>query len=243
MPIMGVLFDIDDTLVDHSASEAVGLLAHLESEGLLDQFPDHATALSVWRDIMDRHYARFLEGEVTYTGQQLARTREFLAHTINSTHADLSDAEATAWFAGYKAHRHAVRSAFPDAEPVLRKLVPDYRLGVVSNSSVKRQRHKLDLFGLLPYFGDTLVCSNEHGVAKPAASIFLAGCALLGLHPNEVAYVGDKYDIDAVGAHEAGLHAYWLDRANTGVSTAIDPGIHVIGSLDELPAALTSPPR
>lgn len=55
-----------------------------------------------------------------------------------------------------------------------------------------------------------------------------------------VAYVGDKYALDAVGAHEAGLHAYWLDRAHTSRNTAISNGIRVIHSLDELPAALTS---
>ncbi|MFI5673534.1 hypothetical protein [Streptomyces cellulosae] len=41
------------------------------------------------------------------------------------------------------------------------------------------------------------------------------------------------------GAHEAGLHAYWLDRANTSADTAIGNGIRVIRSLVELPAALT----
>ena len=241
MPILGVLFDIDDTLVDHSTSEAAGLLAHLRTEGLTERFSDHATALALWRDIMERQYNRFLDGEVTYAEQQLERTREFLAHTMKSTPAAISDQEATAWFARYQTHRHAAQSAFPDAEQVLRKLAADYRLGVVSNSSTSRQRHKLDVFELLSYFGDRLICSNEHGAAKPTPSIFLAGCAMLGLTPAEVVYVGDKYEIDAVGAHDAGLHAFWLDRANNRTSTVIVTGIHVIGSLDELPDALTGP--
>lgn len=83
------------------------------------------------------------------------------------------------------------------------------------------------------------MCSDQHGAAKPASSIFVAGCASLGLKPHEVAYVGDKYALDAVGAHEAGLRAYWLDRANTGAGTTVGNGIRVIHSLDQLPAALT----
>ncbi|TLS47676.1 HAD family hydrolase [Streptomyces montanus] len=240
MPIQGVLFDVDDTLFDYSASEEAGVLAHLQTEGLLEQFPDPATAVALWRNIMERQYARFLKGEVTFTEQQRERTREFLSHIGQITHAGgLSDQEASAWFAGYRAHRDAAWAAFPDSEPVLRKLVSDYRLGIVSNSSADHQRHKLDAIGLLPYFGDALVCSDQHGEAKPAPSIFLAGCASIGLQPHEVAYVGDKYTLDAVGAHEAGLHAYWLDRANTGAGTAISDGIRVIHSLDELPASLT----
>jgi putative hydrolase of the HAD superfamily len=239
MPIQGVLFDVDDTLFDYSASEETGVLAHLQTEGLLDRFPDHATALALWRNIMERQYARFLSGELTFTGQQRERTREFLSHIGQTTHAALSDHEASAWFAGYQAHRNAAWAAFPDAEPVLRELAPDYRLGIVSNSSADHQRHKLDTIGLLPYFGDTFVCSDQHGAAKPTPSIFLAGCTSLGLPPHEVAYIGDKYTLDAVGAHEAGLHAYWLDRANTGCGGAIGDGIRVIHSLHDLPAALT----
>ncbi|MEV0349492.1 HAD family hydrolase [Nonomuraea sp. NPDC050680] len=239
MPIQGVLFDVDDTLFDYSTSEELGVLAHLQAEGLLEKFPDPTTALALWRNIMQRQYARFLNGELTFTEQQRERTREFLSRIGQVTYASLSDQEVSAWFAGYQAHRNAAWAAFPDAEPVLRKLAPDYRLGIVSNSSADHQRHKLDAIGLLPYFGDTLVCSDQHGVAKPASSIFVAGCTSLGLQSHEVAYVGDKYALDAVGAHEAGLHAYWLDRANTSDSTAISNGIRVIHSLDELPAALT----
>ncbi len=239
MPIRGVLFDVDDTLFDYSASEESGVLAHLQAEGLLDHFPDSATALALWRNIMERQYARFLKGELTFTGQQRERTREFLSHIGRTSHTDLSDHEASAWFAGYQTHRDAAWAAFPDAEPVLRKLAPDYRLGIVSNSSADHQRHKLDAIGLLPYFGGTLICSDQHGAAKPAPSIFLAGCSSLGLQPHEVAYIGDKYTLDAVGAHGAGLHAYWLDRANTSADTDIGNGIRVIRSLGELPAALT----
>lgn len=238
MPIQGVLFDVDDTLSDYSASEEAGVLAYLRAEGLLDRFPDPAKAFALWRGIMERHYTRFLDGELTFTEQQIARTREFLSRVGPATGSELSDREASAWFAGYQAHRDAAWAAFPDAEPVLRELALAYRLGIVSNSSAGHQRHKLDSIGLLRYFGDTLVCSDQHGAAKPAPSIFLAGCASLGLPPHEVAYVGDKYDLDAVGAHRAGLRAYWLDRADTGAGAAVGPGIRVIRSLDELPAAL-----
>jgi len=239
MPIQGVLFDVDDTLFDYSASEEAGVLAQLQAEGLFERIPDSTTAVALWRNIMERQYARFLNGELTFPEQRHERAREFLFHLGQTTRPGLSDQEASAWFAGYETHRRAAWAAFPDAEPVLRKLASDYRLGIVSNSSADHQRHKLDAIGLLPYFRDTLVCSAQHGAAKPASSIFLAGCTSLGLQPHEVAYIGDKYAVDAVGAREAGLHAYWLDRTNTSAGTAIGKGIQVIHSLDELPAALT----
>lgn len=233
MPIRGVLFDVDDTLFD-SGSEAGSVLAYLRPQGLADQVPDSAAALGLWREVRERHYARFLAGELTFAGQQRERARELL--TRLGAHVDLSDQEASAWFAGYQAHRHATRAAFPDAEPALQVLAPDFRLGVVSNSSADHQRRKLESIGLLPYFGDRIVCSDPHGAAKPAASIFRTGCAVLGLRPHEVAYIGDDYETDARGACRAGLHGFWLDRARGG--TATDPGVGVVHSLEGLRAAL-----
>ena len=232
-PIRGVLFDVDDTLVDYSASEAIGVVAHMRAEGLLDHFPTPAAALALWRTLMEAEYARFLAGELTFTGQQRERTRKFFDHIGQTAPADHE-----AWFGRYKVHRDAHRTAFPDAEPVLRALAPDYRLGIVSNSSVGHQRRKLESVGLLHHFGDAIVCSDPHGAAKPTASIFLAGCAAIGLEPSEVAYVGDKYPVDALGSHGAGLLAIWLDRADTSTGIGLEPGIRVIRTLEDLPAAL-----
>lgn len=231
-----MLFDVDDTIFDYSTSEEVGLIGHLTAEGLLESFPSHADAVVVWRQIMEEEYARCLAGELTFEEQQVIRTRRFLAHIGRLPVAGLSDEEATVWFERYVEFREAAWAAFPDADPVLRKLAPAFRLGVVSNSSLTHQQRKLRMVGLLDHFGEAIVCSVEHGVAKPDPAIFLAGCDLLGLVPHEVAYVGDKYDIDALGARAAGLRAYWLDRAVTG-TTPLD-GVIVIRSLDELPLDL-----
>lgn len=238
MPIRGVLFDVDDTLFDYSASEEAGVLTQLRAQGLLDRFPDPAAAITLWRAVMQTQYARFLNGELTFSEQRLERARDFLRHLGQDAPA-LSDHESAAWFASLAAHREAAWAAFPDAEPALCKLAPDYRLGIVSNSSVDHQRRKLDSIGLLTYFGDRLICSDQHGEPKPVSSIFLAGCASLGLRPHEVAYVGDNYTLDAEGAHNAGLRAYWLDRATTAPGCLTRPAIRVIHSLDELPTALT----
>ncbi|RBO91428.1 HAD family hydrolase [Nocardia puris] len=234
MAVRGVLFDVDDTLFAFSNSEESGLFAHLRAERLLDRFTDPAAALRIWRELTDTHFDRFVRGELTFTEQQRVRTRAFL----DGLGIALAEAEIAEWFRRYDTHRRAAWAAFPDTEPALRRLAPAYRLGVVSNSSAEAQRRKLGIVGLLPYFGDALVCSDQHGVAKPDAAIFRAGCDSLGLEPREVASVGDKYAVDAVGARDAGLVAYWLDRGNARGGNVIDEGIRVIGSLEELPDVL-----
>ncbi|GLX00591.1 HAD family hydrolase [Microtetraspora sp. NBRC 16547] len=245
MTILGVLFDVDDTLFDYSTSERVGILKHLAAEEMLELFPSPAEAVEVWREIMEEEYARFLAGELTFAGQQLARARRLLAHVGRLPADGMPDDTVTVWFSRYTEFRKTAWAAFPDAAPTLASLAVRYRLGVVSNSSLAHQREKLRVIGLLDHFGDAILCSDDHGAPKPDPGIFLAGCALLGLPPHQVAYVGDKYDVDALGARDAGLHAYWLDRAATGTADGAAPpdgadGVTMIGSLDELVTALTT---
>ncbi|MCC5576505.1 HAD family hydrolase [Microtetraspora sp. AC03309] len=242
MTVRGVLFDIDDTLFDYSTSERVGLLKHLAAEELLGLFPSPADAVAIWREIMEEEYARFLAGELTFAGQQLARARRLLAHVGQLPADGMDDDAVSVWFARYTEFRKSAWAAFPDAGPALASLATRYRLGVVSNSSLAHQRDKLRAIGLLDHFGDAILCSDDHGAPKPDPGIFLAGCALLGLPPHQVAYIGDKYDIDACGARDAGLRAYWIDRAVTGAVPGgeITDGVTVIGSLDELVTILTT---
>lgn len=227
MTIRGMLFDIDDTLFDYSGSARAGILAHLAEVGLLARFRSPDAAAVSWQQIMEEEYGRFLAGELTFGEQQRSRAVRFLAGLGVIT----EDPEA--WYAGYTRHHHSAWTAFPDALPTLRALTGRYRLGVVSNSSLAHQRGKLQLIGLGEFFEErTIVCSAEHGQAKPEPGIFLAGCAMLGLEPGEVAYVGDKYDVDALGAQAAGLRPYWLDRSGCGAGAAA--GVTVISSLAEL---------
>ncbi|WP_066940164.1 HAD family hydrolase [Microtetraspora fusca] len=240
MTVRGVLFDIDDTLFDYSTSERVGLLKHLAAEELLELFPSPADAVALWRQIMEEEYTRFLAGELTFAGQQLARARRLLAHVGRLPAGDPSDDALSVWFARYTTFRKSAWAAFPDAAPALSSLAARYQLGVVSNSTLAHQREKLHAIGLLDHFGDAVLCSEEHGAPKPDPGIFLAGCALLGLPPHQVAYVGDKYDVDACGARDAGLRAYWLDRTGAGADVPGADGITVITSLDELVTLLAA---
>ncbi len=103
--------------------------------------------------------------------------------------------------------------AYPDASNTLSALRSrGYRLGVVSNAD-GRVRGLLDRAGLSPFF-QLVVDSAEAGVEKPDPRIFLAATGRLGLPPGECAYVGDIYEIDVVGARQAGLEAVLIGPAD-----------------------------
>lgn len=222
--IEAVLWDVDDTIFDFTGSERAGLLSHFAAEGL----PSDQAALDRWHQITRLGHRRLAAGLVTYEQQRRARVRTFVDRP-------LSDTEADAWHDRYEALFEAAWSAFPDVATVLGAL--PYRNGILSNSSTVHQERRMAALGLRHHF-EVLLCSDRLGWAKPNPQAFRAACTALDLPPAQVAYIGDKLDVDAVGAHNAGLHAIWLDRART--ETPAPTCIHRISTLTDLSALLAA---
>ncbi|SHM98422.1 HAD family hydrolase [Streptomyces yunnanensis] len=225
MPLRAVLWDIDDTLFDYTGSDRAGVLRHLRAERLLAAYGGEAAALARWQRAMETEFARFLAGELGFLEHRRARARTFLG-------APLSDTEADAWFARYLAHYEASWELFPDSVPALEALAPLVRQAVLSNSSTANQERKLTTLGIREHF-EAVLCADGLGYAKPAPEAFRGACVSLGLPPTEVLYVGDRLDVDGLGARDAGLAAVWLDRA--GAEEQPPPGVRRIRGLAELP--------
>jgi putative hydrolase of the HAD superfamily len=235
MSIQAVVWDVDDTLFDYTTADRLGMRAHLTAEGLLDDRETVEQALARWREVTDRHWARFAAGEVTWEAQCRDRVRAF-------TDRDLTDAEADAWYRRYITHYEAAWALFPDVLPVLDALAASHRHAVLSNSSLHVQDRKLRTLGVHDRF-EAILCAAELGISKPEAGAFLAACESLGLPPHQVAYVGDHPEIDGRGAADAGMLSVWIDRG--GLYATIEPpvGPHRIASLAELPSLLGADTR
>ena len=77
------------------------------------------------------------------------------------------------------------------------------QIGVFSDHPVVE---KLSTLGLSPWVSVTLCATDpEIDAFKPHPKGFLHACALWGLPPEEVLYVGDRVEVDAVGAASAGM--------------------------------------
>jgi putative hydrolase of the HAD superfamily len=216
---MFVFFDIDDTLLDHAAAARAGAVAlhrHIGAQAPVEQF------VSDWAAALDRHFPRFLAGELSFQGQRRERIRQ----VVDSA---LTDEAADEVFAGYQDAYEAAWALFPDVLPCLENL-SNGRVGIISNGQVEQQRRKLKNTGIEARF-ECIVISEESGCSKPAAEIFLEACRRIGASPAETIYVGDRYDIDAEGARRAGLTGIWLDRNRVRTALHESP---VVATLDEL---------
>jgi putative hydrolase of the HAD superfamily len=228
--VRGVLFDVDDTLVDHSGAQRTAIVTYLASLGL-DQ--DDA-AVSRWREAEERHFSRHLTGELTFQEQRRARVREMLAADGG---AELDDATVDGWFAGFTTHFEAAWTTYDDVGAALAMVASrELAVGIVTNVDAKHQRRKLEIVGLGGCF-DVVVGLDTLGFGKPDPRVFRHACELLGTQPCDTFFVGDRLDHDAVGARDAGLQAVWLDRSGSAGADVPD-GITRVASLAELEAVL-----
>jgi len=205
-----VLFDAGDTLIRLSGSSETLLHRAAAAVGIDQLDPDEVA--QVWQTVLDR----------SSTAEELAKGRDL----SNARHREV-------WVALYGAagcERLAPGSSealygltvsaeswevFPDTLPTL-KAVRERGLpvGIVSDTGFDL-RPAMDQLGLSPYL-NTVVMSFEHGVCKPAASVFLTACDQLGVDPERTLVVGDNPLTDS-GAVSVGMCVFLLPPpAKTG---------------------------
>jgi putative hydrolase of the HAD superfamily len=222
--IQAVCLDVDDTLIDFTTSARRALSSMI---GRDDLWP-------TWQRMTDEHVAKVIAGEMDVDTMRCARTKAFLADLGALIDDDMVNALE---------HRRLEQmnqawTLFDDVIPCLDWLrAAGLKIAAVTNASGDHQRAKLNDLGITRFF-DTIVIAGELGSAKPDPLIFHTACTQLDVPAAEAVHVGDRLDADAIGAQHAGLHGVWLDRC--GAHSPVEPGVHVIETLSDLPELLVS---
>lgn len=119
---------------------------------------------------------------------------------------------------------------FPDALETLSALrTAGFKLGLITNGSVRMQSRKLECLALVPMF-DTALISDAEGVHKPDPEIFRRALERLGVDAAHACHVGNHPEDDIAGARAAGVKAVWRrdpylpapDRADAVIETLAD---------------------
>ncbi len=139
------------------------------------------------------------------------------------------------------AHRGALGRAaeFPAHHgPLLRRLAERYRLAVVSNFDYTPTA--LDILqraGVAELFG-AVVISDAVGWRKPKREIFDAALSRLAIGPEDALFVGDRAEMDVLGAQRVGMDAAWVNREAEPLPPGIAPPTYEIRDLGELAGIL-----
>jgi len=96
------------------------------------------------------------------------------------------------------------------------------RMGLISNAGDDMDVQLLvDKAEIRPYM-DFIISSASFGKRKPSPEIFTHALSFWGAAPEEALMVGDRLEVDVLGAHQVGMMGVWISRRVKGSYTAGD---------------------
>lgn len=203
--VQAVLFDLDDTLFDHTGCAREALAAAQQC---------HPSLKAMAFDALERAHATFLEqlhtdvmlGRVPLEEARRERFRRLLASSGAGATGDITARLAAAYRDAYRDARRAIAGA----AALLAAVKERARIGIVSNNLLDEQQEKLRTCAI-DRLVDALVVSEEVGASKPDPEIFRVALARLDCAPEDAVMVGDSWSADIAGARAAGIRAVWFN--------------------------------
>jgi len=120
---------------------------------------------------------------------------------------------------------------YGDVKPVLTKLKrKGLKIGLITDG------YRSDLEKILPKLGiqklfDVCVCADTIGKRKPNPEVFRYALNKLNVSVSEALFVGDRLDLDYLGAEKAGMIPVLIRRGNKQQQIV---GVRCISSLEEI---------
>jgi HAD superfamily hydrolase (TIGR01549 family) len=234
-----VLFDLDDTLFDHTATSRAALRAttcELPFFATVDFEPFY----QYYSDLLEELHLRVLAGTCSYAEARRLRFEGLLARYQPAAGPAAAERLADAYYVHYPRQRQPV----PGALALLQALRPHYRIGIITNNRTAEQADKLRFLGMTELV-DALITSEDVGVPKPDPRIFCAALQQLGARPEETVLVGDNWVADVLGARAVGIRPLWLNRigtprplADVAEITSLEPLAEVLAKIAGQPATI-----
>ncbi len=198
-----LLFDLDDTLLDFAAIEAVSLPALFESFGFL-LTPEW---LDVYNKINKQLWLDYENGNITI--------QEVLNNRFSKSMAKLGyQVDGVKWEDKYRELLSNGHILVEGAFEVCKQLSKTYRLFIITNGLTTMQIKRLKNANLYPYFED--IFTSEHiGVSKPNIGFFsYIAEHIKGFEKDKTLIIGDLLNADIKGGLLAGIDTCWLNPDN-----------------------------
>jgi putative hydrolase of the HAD superfamily len=221
-PFDVILFDADGTLFDFQRAERDALKDAMAGfELAYDETVHPAGYASINRDL----WQQLEQGRLTADQLKVERFRRFLA-SLDAACAP--DAFSREYLSRLAQSAHLIDGA----EALLAALHGRFRLAIVTNGLAEVQRSRLARSALGSSF-ETMVVSEEVGVAKPDARIFQHALRQLGHDERStVLMVGDSLASDIQGGCNAGIRTCWFNPTGAANDTAIQPTFEIANLLE-----------
>ncbi|MBA3044679.1 MAG: HAD family hydrolase [Candidatus Thermoplasmatota archaeon] len=227
--IRAVLFDIGDTLITSLDSEEAFQLIlrekgfEIDLEKIRDAHKKASTEfISKHKDMRPPDARDFNEVYTAwndYVVKELGLKKKGLGKYINKRWFDVVGLRA-----------------YDDSAVVVNRLsVMGLRVGIVTNGYRKEVDEIFERMGgpLKISMFDVIVGRDTAGASKPDPRPFLHAAGMLGLKPDEIIFVGDRYDKDYIGSQGVGMTPVLLLRGRK-LPAGVPEDVTTIQTLDEL---------
>ncbi|MBC8467483.1 MAG: HAD-IIIA family hydrolase [Candidatus Marinimicrobia bacterium] len=198
--IKGVIFDLDNTLLDFMKMKELAVKAAIRSmieAGLLvDEELSYNEIISIYEQFGWENQKVF----DVFIEKQIGRVdNKFLAAGI----------------VAYRRAREANLMAYPNVNKTLMSLAKmGIKLGVVSDAPSREAWMRIYYLNLYHYF-DVVITHDDSGERKPSAKPFQMALDAMKLNPNETIMIGDWPERDVVGAKQIGMKTVFARYGDT----------------------------
>ncbi|MCH2204681.1 MAG: HAD family hydrolase [Lentisphaerales bacterium] len=191
--IKGLIFDLDETLVNRSATMALFLKEQHErfshhlticqdtfvKENLISQNNGYTEKTEAYKQVCSKHF------------QDAALPKKLFDDYINNYGNNAIAMDGTV--------------------DLLERLQGKYTLAMITNGKTNCQNKKIDSLGIRHYF-KTIKISQTEGIAKPDQRIFKRCLEDISLKPEECVFIGDHPDKDIEAAKSLGMKGIWVQN-------------------------------
>lgn len=221
-----LFLDLDDTILDFKAQEAVAIAKTLRGAGV----EPTEEVIERYSKINRKLWMGMEKGE--YTRDQVLFGRfEILFRELGVK----ADAKQTA--VAYMDHLAEGYFFLPGAEDAVKALHKKYRLFIASNGTATVQESRMRSSGLDRYFEKVFI-SQHIGFNKPAKEFFdYAFAHIAGFDPKKAMIVGDSPSSDIQGGQNAGIKTCWVNPTGREYTREVPPD-YEIESLAQLEGLL-----
>ncbi len=227
-PYKGILFDLDDTLIDFKASETSALA--LVYENFYRTFTQAGTFTSRFHEINQALW-RAVESTQLPVGQLRLKRFQLLSESLGAS----IEAEQAAAF--YEHQLGATARWLPGTAEALSLLERQYTLGIVTNGLTQVQKAKYQHLALGKWF-KSFVISEEVATSKPQKEIFNIALTEINTAPSHTLMVGDSLTSDYQGSLNAGMDFCWINAKGLPLPAHLPEPRFTLRSVAELPSRL-----
>ena len=222
--IKGVVFDLDNTLLDFMKMKEFAVKAAIKSmieAGLeVDEEKSYSEIISIYEQFgweNQKVFDVFLEKSIGHVDNK------FLAAGI----------------VAYRRAREANLMAYPNVNKTLMALAKSaIKMGLGSDAPSRQAWMRIHYLNLYHFF-DVVITLDDSGERKPSAKPFQMALDRMGLRPEETVMIGDWPERDVVGAQQIGMKTAFARYGDTfgtlqsGADWDLDDIYQLVGIINE----------